>query len=208
MELITIKKWGPIIEKLDSTYSLTEDQKKSLCNYCEDYMLNIVNTGGWATMNNGMGMGAVSFEDMVKQLPQLPKNDTLLPILLKIYYNVIIELSKENITVIFSNDFEPEPQMNFDNGTVTFTSTSDFETKYSSIEIKDELDEYLKGFGIDAFKRSESVLINFTIDNLIALGKQNGELCIHVSGNSLQIISEPTLSKSMVLTYKIKNIKK
>lgn len=187
---------------MDATDSLTDNQYIDLCNYCEDYSLL---KPKWFTTSGTNGMGPVKMED-VKYVTD--EYATILPMLLKIFYNVIIELSKDNITVSFSNEKEPEPQMNFDNGTVTFTSTSDFETKYSSIEIKDDLDEYLKGFGIDAMKKSQTALINFTIGNLIALGKQNGELCIHVSENNLQIISEPSLSKSMVLTYKIKNIKK
>jgi hypothetical protein len=202
-----IKKWHPIIEKLDATYSLTEDEKISLCYYCEDYtLLNYK----WFRTSGTNGMSPVKMEDVKMEDVKYVSDeyDTILPTLLKIYYNVIIELRKVNIPVTFSKESESEPTMNFDNGAVVVTSTSAFETKSSSIEIKDDLDEYLKGFGIDAMKKSEHALMEFTCGNLIELGKKNGSLCIHVTGNSLQIISEASLSKRMVLTYKVKNVQK
>lgn len=191
-----IKKWGPIIEKLDSTDSLTDNQYIDLCNYCEDFSKSkvpeITSTRSFPTY----GMGDNS------------QVHRLLPMLLKIILEVIIQLAKDNISVTFSNDVEPVPEMIFENNGVKFISKSDFETRYSSINVLDKTVNTINDLGIDDYALTEKGLIQQTILNLIELGKQNGELCIHVSGNSLQLISEPTLSKSMVLTYKIKNIKK
>lgn len=196
MESIAIKKWGPIINKLDPTNSLTEDQKVSLCNYSEDFCISAPQPESIA-----YGTGALGKGDNKHVY-------TLLPMLLKILFEVINQLAKENITVTFSNEIEPEPEMIFENNGVKFVSKSDFETRYSSINVLDKTANTLNDLGIDDYALTEKGLIQQTILNLVELGKQNGELCMHVSGNSLQLISEPTLSKSMVLTYKIKNIKK
>lgn len=201
-----ISKWHPIIQKLDATNSLTEEQQFALCNYCEDFSKHVS-----MLENNEYFTSRISKNETdLLNLNRLyiPKGCALLPILLKIMYGVMIELNKVNIQLTFSDEPEPEAELKFENGAPIFTTTSTFEAKYTSIEIKDELDGYLKGFGIDVFKKSESSLIEFTIYNLVELGKQNGELCLHVTGNSLDIITCPGLKKRMTLRYKIKNIQK
>ncbi len=181
MDNIAIKRWGPIVDKLDPTNSLTDDQIASLCNYAQEF-------------SNVFSVSSLGLGDLSK---------SLLPMLLKIVTEVSIQLHKLNIPFTFSNDPEPEPEIKFENDTVSLISKSDFEMKHVAIKTPTLDLIQLKSLGINVQAQNESLLIKLATENLVQLATEKGNLCLHVTGNTINEIIENDQTL-MLLTYKIK----
>ena len=192
-----IKKWHPIIEKLDATNSLSHEQKLLLYNYCENYSRREIH---WHSTGTTLGH--------IPPGTYRQYEESSIVMMLKVVYSVMLELLGHGITLAISDEDEPEPQMHIENNVVTVKLDSDFVSMCSSVKIPDIKVKHIHDLGLDEHALLHKALSTQAIMDLTGLGIRDGELTIHTTGSSLQMYTTPDMYKSLVLTYKVKNVQK
>ena len=198
MEEIIIKKWYPIIEKLDTTSSLEEADRYLLCKYCEDFSKIIISTTS-------------SIDELYSLKKSEPNfNENLLPVMLLILYKLIPKLKELNIPYSFdSTSHTEQPEIEFIDNKVSIKSKSQFNTHIVQLKIdRDVYDNLFHKTGIDLIDKCGNALRQICIDTLFEHAILNNELVLKVGYNSIGLMSDPILNHVMYLTYQIKENKK
>lgn len=202
----SIKKWDPIIEKLDPTSLLTKAEREDLCVYSENLGLILINSNVSMTFP---GTGNKIFGENEDR-------QAIMPMMLRILFKLLPKLRENNIPYSFiDTEFNSAKEIKFENNTVSFEQTTDFEIKYVSLKLDTDVLESIKlGIGIDLINNCQNFLVEVCVEELFKYAKQCGEFVMRVGGNNLSLVAEKVydnekqpMAPVMCLTFQLKKIK-